>query len=169
MQINVLAVIMRGKTEVIMEVTVQKFDNIKTASVRHVGAYDQCTPAWMTLMMHPSVMPLVTDKSMFIGISYDDPSKTEQCRYDACVTCPDDFQATAPIAVTVIGGGDYAVYRHVGSYYGLAEVYRRLFDEWLPASGRAYKNDAPTIQIYRNLPINTPEEQLITDVCLPLA
>lgn len=166
---NNVTAIMPEKPEENMEVTVQKFEDIRTASVRHVGTYDQCTPAWMTLMMNPAVMPLVNDKALFIGVCHDDPSKTNQCRYDACVSCPDDFQAAAPIAVTVIEGGDYAVYRHTGSYRGLEQVYHDLFEKWLPASGRSYKSGAPTVQIYRNLPINTAEENLITDVLIPLA
>lgn len=154
-----------------MEIKVEKFKSIKTASVRHTGPYDQCTMAWMTLMMHPCVMPLINESTLYIGVCHDDPSKTapEACRYDACVSSVEGFSPMAPVTELTIDGGDYAVYRHVGSYKGLEKVYNDIFDQWLPESGRAYKKGAPTLQIYRNLPINTPEENLITDVCIPLS
>lgn len=153
-----------------MEVKIETFKPIQTASVRHVGPYEACTAAWMTLMMHPCVMPLINENTMYLGVCYDDPRTTasENCRYDACVSSVEGFQPIAPVKEEIIEGGDYAVCTHVGSYQGLEEVYRYIFEEWLPKSGRSFKKGSATVQIYRNLPINTPEENLITEVCVKL-
>ncbi len=153
-----------------MSIKIEKFEPVKTASVRHVGPYDAVTSAWMTLLMSPAVMPCINQNTMYIGICYDDPRKVDaqELRYDACVTAVEGFAEAGPVKALTIDGGDYAVYRHVGSYKAFAEVYPEIYEKLIPESGRKPKSGMPSLQIYRNLPINTPEDQLITDICVPL-
>ena len=154
-----------------MEVKVEKFQPMKTASVRHVGPYEQVTAAWMGLLMSPCVMPMINESTMYIGVCYDDPAKVEasQLRYDACVSAVEGFTPLAPIVETVIDGGEYAVCRHLGSYKNMTETIMYVYEKWMAESGRKPKSGGALVQIYRNLPINTPEEKLITDICVPLA
>jgi AraC family transcriptional regulator len=42
-----------------------------------------------------------------------------------------------------------------------------MFAEWFPTSGREYRMD-PCWEIYHNDPDKTPEEELLTDICIPL-
>lgn len=154
-----------------MSIKIEKFETIKTASVRHMGPYEQVTGAWMALLMSPCVMPMINESTMYIGICHDDPRKVPEgeLRYDACVTAVEGFTPLTPIKEEIIEGGDYAVYRHLGSYKGLAEAYPLVYEKLIPESGRAPKKGGASLQIYRNLPINTPEDKLITDICVPLA
>ena len=153
-----------------MDFKIEKFSAINTASVRNTGPYESVTAAWMTLLMNPCIMPLINESTMYIGVCYDDPRKVAEAelRYDACVSGVEGFVCSDPVKPLVIEAGDYAVYRHVGSYKGLAEAYPVIYEKLIPEAGRKPKSGAASLQIYRNLPINTPEDQLITDVCVPL-
>ena len=50
-----------------------------------------------------------------------------------------------------------------GYYDGIADAYGRLFGSWLPESGEEL-DDRPCMEIYRNSPLDTAPEQLLTDL-----
>jgi len=156
---------MKEKTEV----KIEKFPAKTVAFVRHVGPYNQCHAAWQKLCSNKGVASLLGRDSLFIGICYDDPDDTDadKIRYDACVQVGDDFSPNDGIAKQQIEGGDFAVMIHKGSYDNLHLSYKWLYGQWLPSSGREPKY-GPSLEIYRNSPDNTPPEELITDICIPL-
>jgi len=155
--------------ELQMDVTIQKFDDMHVACVRHVGPYQDCCTAWNKLCLNPAVRAGLGPDTLAIGIGYDDPDITDadKIRYDVCVTVPASFKAPDGVSTQTIKGGEFAVLRHVGSYSGLHDCYRFLYGVWLPQSGRE-PSAFPPLEIYRNDPDNVPEDQLITDICLPL-
>ena len=57
--------------------------------------------------------------------------------------------------------------RHEGPYQKLGETYRGVCGQWLPTSGEEARS-APALEYYRNSPMDTPPEKLLTDVCMPL-
>ena len=70
------------------------------------------------------------------------------------------------IALKVIPGGRCATARHLGSRaHNAAAVY--LYNEWLPASGESLR-DFPIFFHYVNVGPKVREEDIITDVYLPL-
>lgn len=155
-------------SEDIMDVSIKLFGDIKVAYLRHIGPYEKCEPTWAKLCSSPELMRQVTGETLFIGISYDDPNVTEpdKIRYDACISVGDDFVATGELKTQTIPAGEFAVLRHVGSYQGFHAKYQWLYGVWLPNSGRE-PHSAP-LEIYRNNPQDTPEDELITDICIPL-
>ena len=74
----------------------------------------------------------------------------------------------APLALTTIAGGEYAVLRHKGHYADMKAAYGWLYGTWLPQSGRS-PGSAPTYEEYLNSPRDTAPTELLTDICLPLA
>jgi AraC family transcriptional regulator len=70
--------------------------------------------------------------------------------------------------VQTIPGGRFAVTTHPGSYETLGETYTRFCGEWLPQSGLELLA-APALEFYRNSPQETPPEELLTDIYMPLA
>jgi AraC family transcriptional regulator len=100
---------------------------------------------------------------------HDDPEVTppDKVRYDACLVVDAPLKPEGDVGVQEISGGDYATATHQGPYEKLGETYARLCGEWLPGSGRELRS-APSLEIYRNSPMNTAPENLLTDVYLPL-
>jgi AraC family transcriptional regulator len=56
---------------------------------------------------------------------------------------------------------------HRGPYETLGDTWARLRGEWVPASGRRIGPGA-SYEIYRNNPTNTPKEQLVTELYVPV-
>jgi DNA gyrase inhibitor GyrI len=71
------------------------------------------------------------------------------------------------VKVQAFEGGDYAVYRLKGSYNEIGPSFGKIYNEWLPQSGREPRMDA-CFEIYRTDPGKTPEKENITDICVPL-
>ena len=50
---------------------------------------------------------------------------------------------------------------------GLHDAYRAMYGEWLPKSGREFR-DSYSMEIYRTDPATTPPEENITEIRIPL-
>ncbi len=152
-----------------MNVRIETVEPIRVAFTRHTGPYDQVGETWAKLFTWAGPRGLVGPSTTTVAVVYDDPAVTppDRLRYDACMVISEETEAEGDIGVQTIGGGAYAVTRHVGPYVQLGDTYARLCGEWLPGSGREARS-APALEFYRNSPMNTPSEGLITDVFLPL-
>jgi AraC family transcriptional regulator len=153
----------------IMEVKIKDIKPMRVAFVRHVGPYNQVGKAWDRLCTHVGKEGHLGSSSKFIGICYDDPEVThpEKIRYDACILVDESFVPKEEIAVQTIGGGEYAVTTHFGSYDNLGQTYSELIGEWLLKSDRELRSE-PGMEFYLNDPDGTAPDDLITDICLPL-
>ncbi|MFO7594846.1 MAG: GyrI-like domain-containing protein [Desulfocurvibacter africanus] len=152
-----------------MDIGIKTFEPIRVASVRHVGPYAACEPAWQKLCGWAGQKGLLGPDTLAIGISYDDPASTpaEILRFDACVSVPDSVQGEGEIGIMTIPGGRYAVAVHMGPFSGLEQAYKDLYGGWLPEQGLKPR-DEPAFEIYRTDPSITPAEKLITEICVPL-
>ena len=76
-----------------------------------------------------------------VGIGWDNPELTEQCRYDACVVVPDGTAldpadpSDQGIGLQTVEGGLYACYRRMVGRAQFSEALNELFGIWLPHSG----------------------------------
>ena len=152
-----------------MDVRIKKVEPMRVAFMRHIGPYIECGETWGKLCAWAGPKGLFGPNTTVLGISHDDPEVTppEKIRYDACITVGEEIQPEGEVGVQVIPGGDYAVITHKGPYEKLLETYQKLFGEWAPQSGRVVKQ-AACFEIYRNDPMKTAPEDLITDVYVAL-
>jgi DNA gyrase inhibitor GyrI len=103
-----------------------------------------------------------------IGIFYGDSAGGDSAfRYYAGVIWVEPLKADGGIELLEVPGGKYASHRLVGSYHGIPSAFQRLYGEWLPKSGFV-PDDRPALEIYRNNPYDTPANDLITDLLIPL-
>lgn len=152
-----------------MEITIKRLDPVRVVFARHVGPYDQVGGTWGMLYCWAGPRGLLRSKATAFGVAYDDPDVTpaDRIRYDACITVDTLVEPEGEVGLQQVGGGDYAVGRHVGPYSDLPKSYARIFGEWLSQSGREARS-APALEFYRNDPTSTPPEKLITDIHIPL-
>jgi AraC family transcriptional regulator len=153
-----------------MQVRIERFDPVRAAYVRHVGPYNECGAAWGRLMMWAGMRGLLGPNMRHFGMCYDDPDVTpaDKIRYDACLVVGPSVRPEGDIGVQEVAGGEFAVAVHRGPYRRLGETYRALCGQWIPASGRQL-GPPPSIERYLNDPRSTPEDQLVTEVCIRLA
>ncbi len=153
-----------------MDVQIVIFPETKVAAIEHLGS-----PA----LEHDTVRKLIAwkieqrlldpAKYRSYGVHYTDSrtAKPSDHHVDFCLSVE---QGVAPnslgIVNKVIPSNRCALARDVGSRYNnQAAVY--LYEEWLPKSGEV-PGDFPIFFHYVNVGPNVREEEMITDVYLPL-
>ena len=139
--------------------------------VRLTGAYMALAycEAWKKLYAYVNEEKIYTGCMEYICIFHDDPKVTEtkNLRTDVCFTVPVAVQPKGEIGVKEIPRGKYLVFRYKGPYSNLGAVYDTIYGHWIPESG--YKiSDARGYEVYLNNPGNTPPEELLTEICVPV-
>lgn len=153
-----------------MDVTITTLPTMKVVYMRHVGPYTESGPTWEKLISWARENNALTPDTIMLGLSYDDPQDTppEKLRYDACISIPNTFNPPgSDVKTQTLLTNNYATTTYQGSYSNLEKIWYQLFEEWLPQSGYTYNAD-PCLEIYRNSPYDTPEEELVTELYLPL-
>jgi AraC family transcriptional regulator len=139
-------------------------------ALEHRGDYNAIGPLFGRLVELAYAQGLAQPGAATIGLYYDDPDTvpTATLRSHACIPVRDGGEAPAGFEIVTLEGGEVAVATHRGPYAGLSESYRALFSQWLPASGREAAH-RPCHEVYVSDARVTPEADLITEICLPLA
>lgn len=111
--------------------------------------------------------------SRFISISQDNPIVTplEQRRFYIGVILENRktpiSHLLSPFSLKEIPDGMYAVFRYKGTYATLPELYKSIYEQWLPQS--IYHQREPlTFEIYQNTPSNTAIDELLTEIYIPI-
>jgi AraC family transcriptional regulator len=151
------------------DVRVEKVPPRRVAFLRHLGPYQSVGPTFERLAGWAGQRGLFGPNTLMLGVCHDDPDVTppDKIRYDCCVTVDERVGGEGEIGVQTLDGGECAVVTHRGPYATLGESYRWLYGVWLPTSGREPGN-APPFEVYCNSPRDTPPEELLTDICVPL-
>lgn len=153
-----------------MEVTIVQFPATRVAAIEHRGppALEHATARQLIAWRIEQGLSLERHRSY--GVHYTDPRTTPPAehRVDFCVAT----DAAVPpnphgIVAKRIPGGRCALARHLGARAHIpAAAY--LYETWLPGSGEALR-DFPIFFHYVNVGPGVREEEMITDVYLPLA
>jgi len=142
------------------------------AYVRSKGGYE-CTTiseAFNLLMEFSYAQEkLPAGEPLCLGLAWDDPHilGAENCRYEVAVVVHPEVQPVGGMGVRRLEGGLFARYPHFGPYSGLSVAYDRLYWGWLVDSPYLMRSE-PTREYYRNDPFNTPPEELLTEIHLPI-
>ncbi len=156
------------------EVVIRDVPAMNVISVDHVGPYMQIGKAFDSLIGWLAGRNLLSAQMRMVGIYYDDPGIVPEAelRSKAGVVLPHDVDVdadvAAPVGITPVRGGQYAVLRHQGPYSDMRAAYEWLYGTWLVQSGREAA-DAPVFEEYLNNPKETAPADLLTEICLPLA
>ncbi len=144
---------------------------IRVVMIRHTGPYDQLAEAFQRLSGWVDSQNVPSKR--WIGIYWDNPQETpaHQLRSAACVEVPLDFQllnrGDLPLDRHEIAGGEYATTRYIGPYDKLEPVWTEFIETVVgPLARRISQN--PAFEVYVNDPGNTPAEQLITELYMPV-
>lgn len=155
-----------------MDVRIIDFESALVAVLEHRGSPERVNSSasrFIEWRKASGLSPVLS--SATFGIVYDDPDivAPRDFRFDICGTVAQDVPANLYGVLTKrIPGGRCAVVRHLGAHDGLGDCVYYLFRQWLPGSGEELR-DFPVYFQYLNFKPETPEDQLITDVYLPLA
>lgn len=155
----------------VMKPEIRKLAKTNVLFARRTGTYSEAAKgAWEALMGFAYKNRLMTDETLLIGISHDDPAITDESkiRCDACITFSGNLKSEGEFGLQTISGGRYAVFLHKGAYAGMTEAYRNIFVGWLATSGCTLR-DQPCFELYLNRdPRRTKPENLRTEIWVPV-
>ena len=152
-----------------MDFELRKLPPMLFAAVRNIGPYNAVGPAFQRIIGWAMQAGAMTPETRVLGMSYDDPKKiaADQLRYDAAITLARPVATPPDVHVAVLPSSTWAVAQHKGSYARMPETFMgisaalkerpELVTVWLPC-----------LEIYLNNPQDTPTEDLLTDVCVPV-
>ncbi len=144
---------------------------VDAIGVDHSGPYMTIGKAFDTLWGLLRSRNLVQPAAKLYGVYYDDPEgkAPEELRSVACVAkSRADLVVEPPLKSLRIAGGRYAVLTHRGPYSELHLAYTWLYSQWLPSANVEVRHE-PAIEIYPNTPQDTAPQDLITEICIPVA
>ena len=153
-----------------MTVEIEEMPALRVAAVRHIGPYNHIGQAFERLgAILGGAGLLKGPPPMMLAIYYDDPESTpvEDLRADAGIVVPAGLALPPGLSEVQVAAGRYARTRHTGPYEQLGDVWARFMGEWLPASGHRVAS-RPSFEVYRNTPMDTPKDQLVTDIYVPV-
>ncbi len=137
---------------------------------RQIGKYETAAAkAWQEVCAYAFPKQLVAKDAEFIGVSHDNPDFTEEdkLRYDACISISGNLKADGKIGIQTLAGGDYQVFLHKGPYENLLQTYQQIYGTWLEKTDRELR-DSPCFELYLNHPDETPKEDLLTEIHIPV-
>ena len=127
------------------------------------------TTIWKQLLHYKAVHLQNAPSSRFVSISQDNPLITpmEQRRFYIGILVEGSAKSEGKLSLREIPGGMYAVFRYKGSYSDLPEFYKTIYNQWFPYS--MYHQKCPlTFEVYLNAPDETPVEELLTEIYIPI-
>lgn len=149
---------------------VRDFAPIRLAALPHQGAYHDIGVAFQQVAAMFSTRQLWPQARGMVAVYYNDPSAVPEAdlrshagvRVDAAFDMPDAFEEV------LLPAGPHAVSLYKGPYAGLPQAWDTLYGQALPASGRLPAESA-SFEIYLNDPTDTAPDDLLTEICVPLA
>lgn len=136
----------------------------------HIGPYYEMSEAFARVAAVFSARGLWSEARGMVGIFMDDPQVVAAAELQswACVEVAEAFATPEGLERRSVAAGPAAVLLLKGPYAGLQGAYDYLYGKWLPESGRE-PADAPSYERYLNDASNTPPDELLTEINLPLA
>ncbi len=156
-------------SDLMLPVEIRDLPATRLAALDHLGAYPAIGLAFEKAGAILSARNLMDQAQGMIAVFYDDPATVPEpaLRSRAGIIVADSFAIPDPFVDMTIAAGPYAVMTYKGPYAGLPAAYDFLYGEWLPESG-AEPGDRPVFERYLNTPMDTAQDDLLTEVCLPL-
>lgn len=137
------------------------------------GPYeDSARQAWsaMSTWLEASRRPLALQRGF--GLIHDHCAAVEpiERRYEACVELLPGLSADPENGIVrrVTPSGAYALARLKGCHRQIGEGFRRLRERWSESGSIVIDVERPCMAIYLNDPATTPDEELLTQICVPV-
>ena len=142
-----------------MNFDIETLPSVRIAYVRQVGPYGSDNNQGMQRLKEwAKEENLLTESAVLFGISQDNPETTppEQCRYDACIVIPQDYQMNNIISESELPSGDYAIFKLKHTAEDIQKAWNQIF----PAiqSGGYLMDNKPVLERYKG-------DMILDDYC----
>jgi len=147
-----------------MTIKVETIPPYRIAYMRQVGPYGPANKEVMEKLKKWAKEKDLLKSSTLLAISQDNPKTTlpENCRFDACIVIPNDYQMNDSICVSQLSGGEYIIYevKHT------AEAIQKAYANILPVlQSHGYQLDnKPILERYTSDMLN----KHYCEICVPV-
>ncbi len=152
-----------------MEINVIEMPTLRVGGVRHIGPYHQIQGAFEKLGEVAGRAGLFgRDGITMLGVYHDNPLETSdaELRSDAALTFPDGEPIPDGLTEEILPAGRFLKVIHRGSYENLPKAWDAAF-EAASSDGHRMRN-APNYEIYVNTPGEVGEDDLVTEIYVPI-
>lgn len=145
--------------------TIEQLPNCRLAYIRRTGKYGPENKQTMErLKKWAMAKGLFNDDTVILSIIQDNPETIppNNCRYDACIIIPNDYEVDNSVNSCLFQGGTYAVFKIIHT----AEAIQETYSEMIPIIlSNNYEIDTkPIIERYANKMVN----HNYCEICVPL-
>lgn len=168
-ELRPIPVVFSKKGPLMYQVTVRDEPKRRLAAVAHQGPYHEIGRAFEKLAATVGARGLFDQIGAMVGVYYDSPDDVapDALRSHAGFVVRAETEVAPPLEEVVLPSGRHAVMLVKGPYVGLQGAYQQLFGTWMPGAGEEMA-DSPAFEIYLNSPMDTAQEDLLTEICVPL-
>jgi AraC family transcriptional regulator len=152
-----------------MDIEIVDRPELRIGGVRHVGPYHRLHEAFAQLGSIAGSAGLFGQPGVsMLGVYHDalDDVPEDERRSDAAASLPEGTDVPEGLTEQHLPGGRYATKVHAGSYARLAQTWEELV-RGISASGHAVR-DGPCYEIYLNNPAQVTEDELRTEIFVPV-
>jgi AraC family transcriptional regulator len=109
------------------------------------------------------------ESTTLFGMSQDDPEITplERCRFDWCLTVPNDWQGEGEVNITQFPACKIACIHFESDIFQEDRIWQYFYNYWLPNS-RYQPDNLPAMEIYGQQPAEIGWEQYNMDCAVPI-
>ncbi|MGH8178780.1 MAG: AraC family transcriptional regulator [Steroidobacter sp.] len=153
----------------VIRIEIVELQPFRVAALRNDGDYADLDQAYSALFSWMAGHGAIESVQGVWGAPHHDRRDTppDECVFDCCLSTSAALTDEGGVRVTQLGGGRYAVYRHVGDYLQLDDAHDVLLRDALPANSLALR-DAPILHRFLNDPEGAPTAELETDIHIPV-
>lgn len=154
-----------------MKIDLITMQPMSVVMIEHRGSYDKLTLVFDQLWEWVERYEVPVTRTLGVFLDNPDHKIAWLLRSAACVEVPADYEIPAKdglkLIKTEVGGGRYAMTRYVGPYDEMKPVWQEFTRRIEQELGYTI-TDAAAIEVYVNDASDTPPDQLITDLYMPV-
>lgn len=155
-----------------LTIAVEDLDAFNVIALHNVGPYDELANAYGRLFAFDVIAGNLEHLVGIYGIPYDDRrfDPPAAARFECCVALDCTVDVPAELRLLQLGGGPHLVLHHRGAYDRLDPLMDAAYQAVMSSGGLSEWSfaDRPPFHCYLNDPEMTAEQDLLTDIVIPL-
>ena len=157
-----------------LEFVIEELPELSILYLTYQGPYTNVQGmknTWEQLINYALQNRLIDDNSIILGEVLDDNEITEtlNCRYNTAIVLKNELQFIPEglFRTKTIPAHKYAKFVHKGSHESCMDTYDLIYANWMTNVNLEFE-DLPTLEFYLNDEEDTPPEDLLTEIYIPV-
>lgn len=153
---------------------IETLPDLEILSLEYRGSYEDIKAiykTWNLFLEYIKRKKLIKEDTVYLAEILDDNDISEEvnCRYNVAIVLdnPLPFIPEGFFSTKIIKAQKYAKFVHQGSHESALDTYHNIFSHWMTEI-QLEMADAPILEFFLNDEKDTPEEDLLTEIYIPI-